>query len=67
MINPTECAERIVLNDDVAKELFDLLLWAAEQPDLKDNSDYDEIMGNLYKKLQDCRDARERYAKGRAA
>ena len=66
VINPNECAERIVRNDpDLAKELFDLLLWAADQTDIKDNEKYDEIMGNLYKRLQHCRNAREDYAKAR--
>lgn len=66
MINPQQCAERIILNNhDLAKDVFDLLLWAAGQTDLKENSDYDEIMGDLYKRMQDCRDARAAYEKTR--
>lgn len=65
MINPQRCAQRIVLNDpDLAVPLFDLLLKAVE-PGFKDSNDYDEIMGDLYKRIQHSRDAREAYAKGR--
>lgn len=65
MIEPLKCAARIVLNDALlAEPLFDLMLWA-DQPNLKDNNDYDEILELLYLKTQHCRDARAVYARDR--
>jgi len=67
MVNPIECAARIILNDpSLAEPLFDLLLWA-NQPNLAQNNIYDELLEMTYMKLQHCRDARDIYAKGRAA
>lgn len=69
MINPQRCAHNIVLNNPAAQaaELFDLLVWAADQPNLKENSDYDEILDMLWLKIQASRDARDAYAKQRVA
>lgn len=69
MINPQRCAHNIVLNDSAAQaaELFDLLVWMADQPNLKENADYDEILDMLWLKIQAGRDARDRYAKERVA
>lgn len=65
MINPQECAERIILNDpDLAEPLFDLLLCAVE-PGFKDSNEFDDIKQMLYLKIQHCRESRRRYEKSR--
>lgn len=68
MIDPQKCARRLILNDPaLAEPLFDLLVWVADQPDIKENSDYDEILDMLWLKIQASRDARDAYAKKRIA
>lgn len=68
MIDPTKCAERILRNEpDLAVPLLDLLIWAADQPNLKDNNDYDEILESLYARTDHSRKARTAYIDGRAA
>lgn len=68
MINPQERARRIILNDPaLAEPLFDLLVWVADQPNLKENSDYDETLDLLWLKIQASRDARDAYVKQRVA
>ena len=68
MIDPQACAARIILNDpSLAEPLFDLLIWTASQPDLKENADYDDVLDFLWLKLDSGREARDRYAKQRVA
>lgn len=67
MINPQACAERIILNDpSLAEPLLDLLLWA-DQQNLKENTDYDEILDILWLKIDAGRNARDAYTKSRVA
>lgn len=67
MIDPTRCAEKIVLNDPaLAEPLLDLLIWA-NQSRLGDSNDYDEILEFLYSRTPHSRDARAAYISGRAA
>lgn len=68
MIDPQKCARHLTLNDPAAQaeSLFDLLVWA-DQPNLKENPDYDEILDMLWLKIQASRDARDDYAKKRIA
>lgn len=68
MIDPAKCAVEIVKNDpDLAVPLLDLLIWAANTPDLKDNNEYDEIVESLYARTDHSRKARAAYADNRAA
>lgn len=67
MINPQDRARRIILNDPaLADDVFWLLVWA-DQPNLKENPDYDEALDILWLKIKACRDARDAYAKERVA
>lgn len=42
MINPQACVAQILLNapSELAQPLFDLMIWMADQPNLKDNAEY---------------------------
>ena len=67
MIDPQAAVAQILLNNpDLAVPLFDLLIWA-DQSNLAENGDYNEILETVYGKTQNCLDARNAYMKGRAA
>jgi len=67
VIDPQASVSQILLNNpDLAVPLFDLLIWV-NQPNLAENDDYDRLLELLYGKTQNCRDARDVYAKNRAA
>lgn len=67
MNDPRRSAQRIILNNpDLADDLFALLAWA-DQPNLKENADYDEILNMLWVKTQKSREARDAYVKEQAA
>ena len=68
MINPIECAARLIENDpgNLAEYLLDLMIWA-NRPSLGGEDDYDEILNNLYIKLDCAQESRDSYVKSRTA
>ena len=67
MINPQVSVAQILLNNpDLAVPLFDLLIWA-NQPNLVENGDYQELLKLAFVNLQAYEDARDAYAKKRVA
>jgi len=67
MIDPIKSLEIILQYPDLAIPLFDLMVWAANTPNLKDDNDYDEGLNLVYSHLDQCRAQRDLYAKNRAA
>jgi hypothetical protein len=68
MIDPIKCAERLIENDPsgLAGDLLDLMIWV-NRPNLEDDGDYNEILNNLYVKLESTQRSRDEYVKRRAA
>lgn len=66
MINATQKAAEILLNPENAGPLFDLMIWA-NQPQLEENDDYDDVLDMCWQKLDLCRLARAEYARKRLA
>lgn len=67
MINPTECAARIIENNpELAEPLLDLLLWA-NKPNLANDEDYDDLLESLYAMTPDSIEARKAYISARIA
>ena len=69
MINPTESLARIIkLYPDLAVDLADILIWIAEeQPALKENNPFVDMVDACYLTTQHCHDSRDQYARDRLA
>lgn len=67
MIDPQKCVKEILRNapSELAVPLFDLMVWMADQPDLKESESYSEALELAYSKTDRSHDARETYAKER--
>lgn len=66
MINPQQSVQRILLNDpDAAEAVCDLMIWMANQSDLKDNSDYIAAFNAAFVKTNHCEECRLEYEKSR--
>lgn len=64
MIDPQKCVKEILRNapSELAVPLFDLMVWMADQPDFKDNSEYLAALNAVYLNLDHCLEGREAYA-----